>query len=175
MLSVVAPAVVTDANVSVTGVDPVAVSAGFTVTFVPAGVEVPEPLGTQRKTAAPYGRLINCVNIGMRSPDIQLERAAVARVVPPWNSAAFPPRGDFDRKLSRHLAAVRGVDQVPLPLVRHERGDVPDDRRVMRQEERLVHVDGRRGENMLEVDPFVNGDHAVRRYAVMKEHLADGL
>ena len=39
---------------------------------------------------------------------------------------------------------VRGLDEVPLALVRHERRDVADDRRVMRQPERLVHVDRRR-------------------------------
>ena len=33
-----------------------------------------------------------------------------------------------------------GVDQVPLSLVRDERGHVPDDRRVPRQPELLVQV-----------------------------------
>ena len=36
---------------------------------------------------------------------------------------------------------VRGVDQMALPFVRHERRDVADDRRAVRQPERLVHVD----------------------------------
>ncbi len=35
---------------------------------------------------------------------------------------------------------VRGVDQVALSLVRHQRGDVADHRRAVRQPERLVHV-----------------------------------
>ena len=62
-----------------------------------------------------------------------------------------------------------------LALVRHERGDVADDRRVMRQPERLVHVDRRRGEHVLDVDAFVNRDRPLGRHAVGDEHLPDRL
>ena len=61
---------------------------------------------------------------------------------------------------------MRGVDQVALALVRHERGDVADDRRLMRQPERLVDVDRRRRDDVVDVDAFVDRDGAFGRYAV---------
>ena len=68
---------------------------------------------------------------------------------------------------------MRGFDQMPLALVRHQRGDVADDRRVMRQPERLVHVDRRRREDVLDVDAFVHRDRPLRGHAVGDQHLAD--
>ena len=49
----------------------------------------------------------------------------------------------------------RGIDEVPVSLVRNQSSHVADDRRVMRQPERLVHADDRRGEDVLDVDPLV--------------------
>ena len=59
----------------------------------------------------------------------------------------------------RHLAndQARGLDEVALALVGNQRGDVADDRRMMGQPERLVHVDGRRRAHVIDVDAFVNG------------------
>ena len=73
-----------------------------------------------------------------------------------------------DEARVRQLAddQVRGLDQMALALVRHERGDVADDRRVVRQPERLVHVDGRRREHVLDVDALVDGDRPLGRHAV---------
>ena len=68
-----------------------------------------------------------------------------------------------------------GVDQVPLSLVRDERGHVPDDRRVPRQPELLVQVARRRGVDALEIDPFVDHDGPGRRHAIGDQHRADGL
>ena len=61
-----------------------------------------------------------------------------------------------------------------LALVRHERRDVADDRRVMRQPERFVDVDRRRRDDMLDVDAFVDRDRALGGHAVGDEHLPDG-
>ena len=44
---------------------------------------------------------------------------------------------------------------------------------AVRQPERLVHVDRRRGDHVLDVDAFVDGDRAVRRHAVGDQHLPD--
>ena len=76
-----------------------------------------------------------------------------------------------------HLAdhQMRGLHEMPLPLVRDERGDVADDRRLMRKPERLVHVHRRRRDDVLDVDPFVDGDGLCGRHAVGHEHLADGV
>ena len=54
-----------------------------------------------------------------------------------------------------------GLDEMALALVRHERGDVADDRRVVRQPERLVHVDRRRRAHVVDVDAFVDGDRPI--------------
>ena len=63
--------------------------------------------------------------------------------------------------------------QVALPFVRHERGDVADHRRAMRQPERLVHVHRRRGGDVLDVDAFMNGDGPIRRHSIRQEQAAD--
>ena len=68
---------------------------------------------------------------------------------------------------------VRGLDQVPLAFVRHQRGDVADDRRLMGQPEGLVHVDRRRREHVLDVDAFVNRDRPLAGNAVGDQHLPD--
>jgi len=75
------------------------------------------------------------------------------------------------RQLLNH--DVGGFDQVTLTFVRHERGDVADDGRAVRKKERLVDVDERGGEDVLDVDAFVHRDRALLRHAVGDEHLAD--
>ena len=45
----------------------------------------------------------------------------------------------------------------------------------MRQKERLVNVDGRRGKDVFDVDALVDGDGPLRRDAVRHQHLSDGL
>ena len=70
---------------------------------------------------------------------------------------------------------VRRLDQVALALVRHERGDIADDRRMMRQPERFVNVDRRRGVDVIDVDAFVHRDRSVGRHAVADQHLPDGV
>ena len=59
--------------------------------------------------------------------------------------AQLPFAGDHEPRV-RHLAhdERRRLDQVPLALVRHQRGDVADDRRAVRQPELLVQLRGRR-------------------------------
>ena len=52
----------------------------------------------------------------------------------------------------------RGLDQMALSLVRHERGHVADDRRLVRQPEILVEVRRRGGLDASEIDAFVDGD-----------------
>ena len=69
----------------------------------------------------------------------------------------------------------RRLDQVALPLVRHKRGDVADDGRVMGEPQLRMEVRGRRGLHVPEVDPLVDGDGAGRRHTVGDHHLADRL
>jgi hypothetical protein len=68
---------------------------------------------------------------------------------------------------------VRGVDQVPLPLVRHQRRDIADNRRAVREKQRLVQVHRRRRRNVIDVDPLVNRDGALGRNPVGQQHLPD--
>ena len=70
---------------------------------------------------------------------------------------------------------VRGLDEVPLSLVRHQRRDVADDGCMMRQPENLVYVDSRSGGDVIDVNPFVNGDRAFGGHAICDEHPADCL
>ena len=70
---------------------------------------------------------------------------------------------------------VRRLDQVPLAFVRHERRDVADDRRLMGQPERFVHVDRRPREHVLDVDALVHRHRPIVGHAVGDEHLADRL
>jgi len=55
----------------------------------------------------------------------------------------------------------RGVDEMPLAFMRHEGRDVADDRRAVREPERLVDVHRRRRVDQLEVDPFVHGHGSI--------------
>ena len=68
---------------------------------------------------------------------------------------------------------MRRLNQVPLTFVRHERADIADDRRLMRKKERLVDVDGRRGEHVLDVDAFVHRDDVRFGNAIGHEHRPD--
>ena len=60
----------------------------------------------------------------------------------------------------------RGVDQVPLTLVGHQRADVADDRRVRRQPERRVHAGRLDVRDALDVDAFVHRHDLRGRDAV---------
>jgi len=70
---------------------------------------------------------------------------------------------------------VRRVDEIPVSLVRHQRGDVADDGAAVRQRERGVQVDRRGGSDGVHVDAFVNGHDPLRRHAVADQHLANGI
>ena len=69
---------------------------------------------------------------------------------------------------------MRGVDEMALTLVRHQRRDVADDRRVVRQPEGLMDVDRWRCGHVFDVDAFVDRDRPLGGHAVGDEHLADG-
>ncbi len=81
-----------------------------------------------------------------------------------------------DEARVRHLPddEVRGLDQVTVPFVRHQRGDIADDRRAVGQPECLVDVDGRRRQHMVDVDALVHRHRAVGWHAVADEHPPDG-
>ena len=49
-----------------------------------------------------------------------------------------------------------------------------DHGRVMRQKERLVNVDGRGREHVLDIDTFVNRDGVALRHAIGEQHAPDG-
>ncbi len=66
-----------------------------------------------------------------------------------------------------------GFDEVSLTFVRHQGGDIADERRLMGEEQLFVQVDGRRRRHTLEVDAFVNGHRPRRRHAVGHEHLSN--
>ena len=68
---------------------------------------------------------------------------------------------------------MRGFDQMPLALVRHQRADIPDHRRVMRKKESFVNVDGRRGQHMLDVDALVDRHDIRLGNTVGDQHRAD--
>jgi hypothetical protein len=88
--------------------------------------------------------------------------------------AQLPFAGDDESRVGHLLDDDRGgIDQMALPLVRDERGDVADDRRVVRQPELGVQVDRRRGGDVREIDAFVDGDGVRRRHAVGDDHVAN--
>ena len=60
----------------------------------------------------------------------------------------------------------RCLDQISLTLVRHERGDVPDDRRLVRQPEFLVQPCGWSRRDTVQIHTFVYRDRSCRRNAV---------
>ena len=70
---------------------------------------------------------------------------------------------------------VRGFDEIALSLVRHQCGDVANERRVMRQPQRFVHVDGGRRGNVRDIDALVHRHRAIGRHAVGDQHAPDRL
>jgi len=81
-----------------------------------------------------------------------------------------------DEARVRHLPddELRGLDQVTVPFVRHQRGDVADDRRAVGQPEGLVDVDGRGRQHMVDVNALVHRHRTVGWHAVADEHPPDG-
>ena len=75
------------------------------------------------------------------------------------------------RNLPHH--ARRGVEQVPLALVRHQRRDVADDRRALRQPEFPVHVERRQPGDAVDVDPLVDDDGSSCRHPVVDQHCGE--
>src|SRR5690242_15667989 len=62
---------------------------------------------------------------------------------------------------------------MPLALVRHERSDVADNRRMMRKPELPVEIRGLRAFNPIDIDAFVNSDGSRSRNAVPDQHLSN--
>ena len=88
--------------------------------------------------------------------------------------AQFSLAEDHESRIGQLLHdEVRRFNQVPMTLVRDERAHVADDRRMMRKKERLVNVDGRSGEHMLDVDAFVHRDDMRFGNTIGDEHRAD--
>ena len=68
---------------------------------------------------------------------------------------------------------VRRFDEIALSLVRHQRRDVADERRSMRQPQRFVHVHGGAATNVGDVDALVHRHRAIGRHAIGQQHLSD--
>ena len=83
------------------------------------------------------------------------------------------PDDDEPRVRNFRHDARRGVEQVLLALVRHQRRDVADDRRAVRQPELPVHVERRELGNAFDVDALVDDDGPSRRDAVVDQHAAN--